>query len=94
MFSFPLDFLITRVCSENYLLNTHRNPTKSLTASVNMSGACPGKSAISDRLEQHSMQVNLLNVKYLLLAECEVRTASYGASFSFLLWTKREARGP
>ena len=32
--------------------------------------------------------------KYLLLAECEVRTASYGPSFSFLLWPKCEARGP
>ena len=31
---------------------------------------------------------------YLLLAECEVRTASYGPSFSFLLWPKCEARGP
>ena len=33
--------------------------------------------------------------KYLLLAECEVRTASNGPSFfSFLLWPNRGARGP
>ena len=30
----------------------------------------------------------------LLLAECEVRTASYGPSFFLPLWPKREARGP
>ena len=33
--------------------------------------------------------------KYVVLAECEIWTASYGPSFfSFLLWPKREARGP
>ena len=31
---------------------------------------------------------------YLLLAECEVRTASYARVFSFVLWPKREACGP
>ena len=30
----------------------------------------------------------------LLLAECEVRTASLDRVFFFLLWPKREARGP
>ena len=30
--------------------------------------------------------------KYLLLAECEVRTASYGPTFFFLSWPKREAK--
>ena len=35
----------------------------------------------------------IINI-YLLLAECEVCTASYGPSFSFLLWSKHKVCVP
>ena len=40
------------------------------------------------------LTIRFKNCINLLLAECEVRRASYGPNFFLLLWPKREARGP